>query len=73
MAVKPVKADGITPNYPRWATNIEINPDNGESNKYEPPEAKKDKGWERGEVPPRQWLNYNADLIYQWIKYLDEK
>jgi len=71
MADRPLK-DG-QPNYPEWASEDVQDDLNKEYNKYEPPEQKKKIGWERGESPPRQWMNYNADLIYKWIKYLDEK
>lgn len=62
-AVKPDK-------FPEWAKNLVQDEHNKEFNRYEPPQAKKDVGWSRGEVPPRQWINYLAWLTNQWLEYL---
>jgi hypothetical protein len=57
--------------FPEWASRLVQNEINKEFNKYEPPLAKKRIGWELGEVPPRQWVNYMADLTNSWLEYLD--
>lgn len=59
--------------FPEWATNLVQDDFNKEFNRYEPPQAKKDVGWSRGEVPPRQWVNYLLWLTNQWLEYLDNK
>lgn len=59
--------------FPEWAKNLVQDEYNKEFNRYEPPQAKKDVGWSRGEVPPRQWVNYQAWLTNQWIEYFDQE
>ena len=59
--------------FPEWAKDLVQDPINKEFNRYEPPTAKKDVGWARGEVPPRQWLNYQAWLVNDWIEYLYDR
>ena len=59
--------------FPEWAKDLVQDPVNKEFNRYEPPTAKKDVGWARGEVPPRQWLNYQAWLVNDWIEYLYDR
>ena len=71
MAERPMKNGA--PLYPRWATDLVKDDVNKEYNKYEPPEQKKGVGWSRGEAPPRQWVNYNSDLIARWIEYIDQE
>jgi len=58
--------------FPEWASSYVQNPINKEYNRYEPAEAKKKLGWEYGETPPRQWVNYHQNLTCQWLEYLDE-
>jgi hypothetical protein len=57
--------------YPRWASNIVKNDINKEYNIYEPPEQKKDIGWDLNDVPPRQWFNWLFKVINDWIVYFD--
>lgn len=64
---KPEKPD----KYPRWASDKVRNEINGEYNIYEPPEQKKDMGWDLNEVPPRQWFNWLFRMINDWIVYFD--
>jgi len=59
--------------FPEWASRLVQNEINKEYNKYKPPLAKKKNGWEVGEVPPRQWVNYQADLTNSWLEYLDDQ
>lgn len=59
--------------FPQWAKNLVQDEHNKEFNRYEPPQAKKDIGWSRGEVPPRQWVNYQAWLTNQWLEYFDQE
>ena len=57
--------------FPEWASVLSQSPINKEYNRYEPPNAKKKLGWEFGEVPPRQWVNYQQNLNCQWLEYFD--
>jgi len=66
MTLKPTR-------YPEWATIQTQDPITKELNRYEPPQAKKDIGWVRGEAPSRQWVNDQNNLIDAWIKYFDSK
>lgn len=64
----------VKPNkFPEWASSLVQSDFNKEYNRYEPPQAKKEVGWEYGEVPPRQWVNYQANLTCQWLEYLDSQ
>ena len=58
---------------PRWATSDVNNGPLGGANVIEPtPEAKKDRGWDAGEKPPRETFNWLQRYNYLWIDYLDE-
>ncbi len=57
--------------YPRWASTLVKNETNKEYNIYEPPEQKKDLGWDLNEVPPRQWLNWLNRFTHDWIVFFD--
>ena len=58
---------------PRWATEEAVNPVTGQNNVIEPPEEKKDKGWEFKEFPPRNWFNWLFTTIYQWLRHYSER
>ena len=58
--------------YPRWASSNIKNDISHENNVYEPPEQKKDIGWDLNEVPPRQWFNWLFKTINEWITYFDQ-
>lgn len=64
MPTKPTK-------FPEWASQDETDPTSGEANVAEPPESRKDSGWSRREIPPRQWFNWLGRLTYEWIEWLD--
>jgi len=64
MATKPT-------HYPDWATVEEVDPVSGQINRVEPPTARKESGWDRREIPPRQWMNWNFWLVGLWIRYLE--
>lgn len=66
MATKPTVL-------PKWAEDDQIDPVSGESNVYEPPENRKLSGWNRREIPPRQWFNWLARYYYRWILWAKEK
>jgi len=54
---------------PEWATVDEIDPVSGQSNVVEPPPERKESGWTRREIPPRQWFNWLARYYKQWIEW----
>lgn len=58
-----------------WAVsdNDVVNSTSGENNVSEPPEAKKDLGWDFREYPPRQWDNWFKRLVSKWIPYLNQE
>lgn len=66
MALRPTKL-------PLWAAVNEIDPVTGNANKVEPPLQWKNSGVKYRQPVPRQYLNYNQDLICDWIEYLDEQ
>ena len=66
MALRPTKL-------PLWAAVNEIDPVTGNANKVEPPLQWKNSGVKYRQPVPRQYLNYNQDLICDWIEYLDKQ
>ena len=65
MATKPDK-------FPEWANDNPVDPVSGQSARVAPPQSKKDSGWSREEVPPRQWFNWLSWKTNQWILWLEE-
>lgn len=63
MADKPDK-------FPDWATEEQADPVSGQLNRVEPPEFRKETGWQRREIPPRQWFNWQAWLTGKWIRWI---
>lgn len=66
MALRPTKL-------PLWASVDEIDPITGNPNKVEPPLQWKNSGVKHRQPVPRQYINYNNDLICDWLEYLDEQ
>ena len=66
MAQKPDK-------FPDWATEEEIDEVSGQANFVEPPESRKESGWTRREIPPRQWFNWLARKTGLWFRWLEER
>jgi len=60
------------PDFPRWASEDEIDPISGQNNVIEPPVERKSSGWTRHEVPPRQWWNWLHRKTFEWLQFLDE-
>jgi len=60
------------PDFPRWATEEQVDSISGQLNVVEPPPERKDSGWDRHEIPPRQWLNWIALKTYEWLVYIDD-
>ncbi|QDP59466.1 MAG: hypothetical protein GOVbin4162_40 [Prokaryotic dsDNA virus sp.] len=61
----------IVTKYPEWATEDTVDPTTGAENKLEPIVEFKLDGLQKGEPLPRAFLNYQFNLIDQWIKQLD--
>lgn len=66
MADKPDK-------FPDWATEEQADPVSGQLNRVEPPEFRKETGWQRREIPPRQWFNWQAWLTGRWIRWIEDR
>tara|TARA_R110000787_G_scaffold90842_4_gene191636 strand:- start:4443 stop:5132 length:690 start_codon:yes stop_codon:yes gene_type:complete len=48
----------------RWASSLEVDPQNGLNNKLDPPVEFKTSGEKRNQPIPRQWMNHQFDAIY---------
>lgn len=57
--------------YPDWAINDVVNPISGQNNVIEPPQAKKNNGWDYRDKGARNWFNWLGRYTANWIKYLD--
>jgi hypothetical protein len=65
--------------YPDWSVDLTtgadndiVNPDTNQKNVVEPPDAQKEIGWDYTQnPPPRQYFNWLARLVTQWIRWLD--
>jgi len=66
MAQKPDK-------FPDWATEEEIDEVSGQANFVEPPDFRKESGWTRREIPPRQWFNWLARKTGLWFRWVEEQ
>lgn len=58
---------------PRFATNDVVSVVTNVNNVVEPPESKKNAGWNFGEPPARSFFNWLHRLTYQWLLYLDDR
>ena len=66
MAQKPDK-------FPDWATEEEIDEVSGQANFVEPPDFRKESGWTRREIPPRQWFNWLARKTGLWLRWVEDR
>ena len=57
--------------FPLWATLDENDPISGLANKVEPTAQWKDSGQKDDEFVPRAYLNFQFDLINDWVQYVD--
>jgi hypothetical protein len=58
-------------NLPEWASVTSDDPTTGVSNVIEPAGSKKQSGWMYNEKPPRQYLNWWQNLVYQWLTWFN--
>lgn len=66
MAQKPDK-------FPDWATEEEVDEVSGQANFVEPPDFRKESGWTRREIPPRQWFNWLARKTGLWLRWAEDR
>lgn len=60
--------------YPDWAVTDVVDPVSGQHNCVLPPTAyRTGEGWTRGELPPRNYLNWWQNDVGLWMRYLDER
>lgn len=63
--------------YPDWAVKVDgtdndvVDGTTGQNNVVAPSAPKQLLGWEYNEKPPRQYFNWLARLVTQWIRWLD--
>lgn len=57
--------------FPRWATVASTDPESGQPNVTEPPDSRKDNGWQRKERAAANWMNWLFNNIYQWILWAE--
>jgi hypothetical protein len=58
---------------PRWASQVVISPITGVPNAVEPPESKKNVGWQTFEPPARNFFNWLHKKTYEWLLYLEDR
>lgn len=58
--------------YPDWAVVPNVDGVSGQLNFLPPPLPKRDTGFDREEIPPRQWVNWLHRETARWLRYLDE-
>lgn len=58
---------------PRFASDNVVNSVTGINNVVEPPESKKNVGWNYLEPPGRNFLNWIHRKTYEWLNYLDDQ
>jgi len=59
--------------FPDWATEEQVDPVSGQTNRVAPPSESQESGWTRREIPPRQWWNWTLWTIGRWIRWLEEQ
>ena len=62
-----------TTGLPRFASQDFVDAGTGNNNVIEPPEEKKDRGWNAGEVPPRNYFNWMHRQTFLWLEYLAQE
>lgn len=58
---------------PKWADQNEQDPISGQNNVLEPPNEKKEFGWNRLEFPPRNWFNWLGRYTFRWLDWLKQQ
>ena len=55
--------------HPDWATDTETDATSGQLNRTAPPSSRQTYGFDRREVPPRQWVNWLFWKVSQWLRW----
>lgn len=57
---------------PEWASVANTDSVSGQPNLVEPPTAKKQRGFDYREKPPRNWVNWLLNLVYKWFAWISD-
>ena len=58
---------------PRWASQDVPSPTTGVLNVVEPPESKKNVGWNSFEQPARNFENWLNRTVYRWLQFFKDR
>lgn len=59
--------------YPLWATEDTNLPATDNTNKERPKDSLQTTGWDKGQIPSAEEMNWMLNNIYLWIQYLNEE
>lgn len=59
--------------YPDWATSTVNLPGTGKTNKVRPREVIRTVGWDKGQIPTAEELNWWFNSLGVWIRYFDQE
>lgn len=59
--------------YPLWATEDTTLPATDNTNKERPKDSLQTTGWDKGQIPSAEEMNWMLNNIYLWIQYLNEE
>ena len=59
--------------YPLWATEDTTLPNTDQTNKIRPKTTLREIGWDKGQIPSAEELNWQLNNIYQWIHFINEE
>jgi hypothetical protein len=58
---------------PRWASQDVASPQTGVLNVVEPPDSKKNVGWNSFEQPARNFENWLNRTVYRWLQFFKDR
>lgn len=56
--------------FPEWATEDTTLPQTGKSNKIRPKESLRSIGWDKGQIPSAEEINWVFNNYYLWLQYI---
>lgn len=59
--------------YPDWANNDVLLPSTGKTNKVRPREIIRNTGWDKGQIPTAEELNWTLNNIGAWVHYFADE
>lgn len=59
--------------YPDWATEDTTLPSTGQTNKVQPKTSLITIGWDKGQIPSAEELNWELNNLGNWIRYLNDE